>query len=208
MGGDQYPYRRRHVPAGSDVSLFGVNISGPANPPGGTLFTNNTEAPFRLPDTWAVGVAYKPNNSWRVGFEYDRVLYGQLAEAFVNNSLPPTWPEAIMLKERLKVDDANQFRLGGEYSASASARGCCRCGRKLDRPLPSAVPGDDRRGQGPAGAAVGHVLPETRRASPCLGRRRIATAGSGGSWISPSITHRTRDDVLLVGDYQVLAIGR
>ncbi len=92
------------------------NISGPANPPGGTLFTNNTEAPFRLPDTWAVGIAYKPNNSWRVGFEYDRVLYGQLAGAFVNNSLPPTWPEAIMLKESLKVDDANQFRLGGEYS--------------------------------------------------------------------------------------------
>jgi long-subunit fatty acid transport protein len=92
------------------------NISGPANPPGGTLFTNTTEAPFRLPDTWAVGIAYKPNNSWRIGFEYDLVLYGQLKDAFVNISMPPEWPESIVLQESLKVDDANQFRVGGEYS--------------------------------------------------------------------------------------------
>lgn len=104
---------------GQTFSYSAYNISGPANPPGGTMFLNDTETPFRLPDTWAVGIAYKPNNSWRVGFEYDRVRYGQLADAFTNNSLPPTWPEAIVLQERLRVDDADQFRVGGEYSRPA-----------------------------------------------------------------------------------------
>ena len=101
---------------GQTFEYSAYNISGQANPPAGTVYTNNTEAPFRLPDTWAVGVAYKPNNSWRVGFEYDRVLYGQIAEDFANTSLPPDWPETLILKTHLKIDDANQFRLGGEYS--------------------------------------------------------------------------------------------
>jgi long-subunit fatty acid transport protein len=101
---------------GQTFHYSAYNISGPANPPGGTVFTNNPDAPFRLPDTWAVGIAYKPNNSWRVGFEYDLVRYGQLADAFVNNSLPPEWPEARVLEEQLKVKDASQFRAGLEYS--------------------------------------------------------------------------------------------
>jgi long-subunit fatty acid transport protein len=95
------------------------NISGPANPPGGTLFVDTNDAPFRLPDTWAVGAAYRPNNTWRIGLEYDRVRYRQLTSAFVNVSLPPNWPEAVLLDERLKVDDSNQLHVGVEYSRPA-----------------------------------------------------------------------------------------
>jgi len=103
---------------GQTYHYLSQNISGPANPPGGTMFLNEPETPFRVPDTWAAGIAYKPNNSWRIGFEYDRVQYHQLTDNYVNTSLPVQWPEAATMRESVKVDNSDQFRIGGEYSRS------------------------------------------------------------------------------------------
>ena len=66
-----------------------------------------------------------------------------------------------MLKESLKVDDANQFFvLAASINRPVRVVGrCCRCARwNLDRPVPSASTlQNDRRGDGHAGAAVGLV---------------------------------------------------
>jgi long-subunit fatty acid transport protein len=104
---------------GQTFHYLSQNISGPANPPGGTMFLNEPNTPFRVPDTWAAGIAFKPNNSWRVGFEYDRVQYQQVMDNFANTSLPPSWPEALMLQQSVKVDNSDQLRIGGEYSWAA-----------------------------------------------------------------------------------------
>jgi len=104
---------------GQTFRYLSQNLSGPANPPGGTMFLNDPKTPFRVPDTWAAGVAFKPNNSWRLGFEYDRVMYQQMMDNFVNTSLPNEWPETTTLRTSVRVDNSDQFRLGGEYSRQA-----------------------------------------------------------------------------------------
>jgi long-chain fatty acid transport protein len=107
---------------GQTFHYLSQNISGPANPPGGTMFTNNPETPFRVPDTWAAGIAYKPSNAWRIGFEYDRVQYEQVMDNFINTSLPDPWPETRMLQESVRIDNSDQFRFGGEYQLSTPRR--------------------------------------------------------------------------------------
>jgi long-chain fatty acid transport protein len=104
---------------GPTFHYLSQNVSGPANPPGGTMFLNDPDTPFRVPDTWAAGVAFKPNNSWRIGFEYDRVMYEQVQDNFANTSLPDEWPETTMLRTSVRVDNSDQFRVGGEYSRQA-----------------------------------------------------------------------------------------
>jgi long-chain fatty acid transport protein len=82
----------------------------------GVTFVNSPDTPFKVPDTFAVGVAFRPSNSWRIGFEYDRVQFGQLFDDLRNTSTPATDPEGILVSERLRLKDANQFRVGAERS--------------------------------------------------------------------------------------------
>jgi long-subunit fatty acid transport protein len=99
------------------------SMSGAANGADpGILFLDNKETPFRVPDTWAAGVAFKPSNAWRIGFEYDLVKYSQLKDNYVNTSLPEEWPEAQVLRDHVKVDDSHQFRVGGEYSRTVGGQ--------------------------------------------------------------------------------------
>lgn len=91
--------------------------TGAGNPGGaGHVVAHNPAAPFKVPDTWAVGVAIRPNNSWRIGIEYDRVMFAQLIDQIVNTAHVPSDPEGWMVEDRLVQDNANQLRIGGEYS--------------------------------------------------------------------------------------------
>jgi long-chain fatty acid transport protein len=98
----------------ADTTTGEGNI-GPAN----ITFINDLEGPFKVPDTWALGIAYRPSNAWRIGFEYDRVMYSQLIEQVTNTAHGASDPEGQLIVERLTLNDGDQFRLGGEYSTTA-----------------------------------------------------------------------------------------
>jgi long-subunit fatty acid transport protein len=82
----------------------------------GVTFVNIPDTPFKVPDTFAAGIAFRPSNAWRVGVEYDRVQFEQLFEDIRNTSTASNDPEGRLAAERLRVGNANQFRVGGEYS--------------------------------------------------------------------------------------------
>ena len=95
-----------------------ANLAGP-----GLGVTNERESMnrFNVPDTYAVGLVYRPSILWRIGFEYDRVLYGQLNKDFREvSSLEGTYEQNI-IRERIRLDDGNQLRVGVEYSTLAFA---------------------------------------------------------------------------------------
>jgi hypothetical protein len=90
--------------------------TGPGNSgQSGVTVVNGEADPFHVPDTAAVGIAYRPRPVIRLGFEYDRIQYSQLANGLKNTSTPAGDPEGALLLERLHLDDANVFRGGGEY---------------------------------------------------------------------------------------------
>lgn len=84
----------------------------------GVLFVDNLKSPFKVPDTWAAGIAYRPNNAWRVSVEVDQVLYSQLLDQIANTAHDGTDPEGLMVVHRLTIHDGTQVRLGGEYTMS------------------------------------------------------------------------------------------
>lgn len=105
---------------GEEFKYLSQSVAGRANVvDAGTMFLNVSDTSFRVPDTWAAGVAYKPSNSWRIGFEYDRIQYRQLLDTYINTTIPDTWPEARIMQEHITVDNSDQFRLGAEYSRPA-----------------------------------------------------------------------------------------
>ena len=55
-----------------------------------------------------------------MSFEYDRTNYHQLIDDFQNTSLPPGSPEANLALQQLRLNNADQFRLGVERLALLS----------------------------------------------------------------------------------------
>jgi long-subunit fatty acid transport protein len=105
---------------GEEFKYLSQSVAGRANTvDAGIMFLNEPDTSFRVPDTWAAGIAVKPNNSWRIGFEYDRIQYRQLLDTYINTTIPDTWPEARIMREHITVDNSDQFRLGAEYSRPA-----------------------------------------------------------------------------------------
>lgn len=94
--------------------------AGSPNPPNIT-YVNLPASPFKVPDTFALGFAYRPNNALRFGFEYDRVMYSQLIEQTVDTAHPEGTAEGLTVLNRLVLDNGNQFRIGGEYSMIVGA---------------------------------------------------------------------------------------
>jgi long-chain fatty acid transport protein len=75
--------------------------------------------PFKVPDTYSVGVAHGLTDFWRVSFEYDRTNYHQLIQNVRNTSVP-AGPEGDVAAQQLRLNNANQFRLGVERLALMS----------------------------------------------------------------------------------------
>lgn len=103
--------RPRIVGTGGPEPVFGPGVDRFA-----ALETAN---PFKVPDTYAVGIVFRPSDPWRISLEYDRVQYSQLIEEFrdVSGQEPN---EVAVMKERIRINDANQFRIGAEYAAALS----------------------------------------------------------------------------------------
>jgi long-subunit fatty acid transport protein len=70
---------------------------------------------FNVPDTYGLGVLYRPSGLWRLSFEYDRVQYHQLIDDFGNTAFVPGSPEGAVVEARMRLNDSNEIRFGGEY---------------------------------------------------------------------------------------------
>ena len=93
-------------------------VTGPANGLGaGVVVADEPANPYRVPDTYAAGIVYRPSTAWRVSFEYDRVLFGQLIKDFREVSTLKGDPEGQLLRRQIRLDNADQLRLGAEYAA-------------------------------------------------------------------------------------------
>lgn len=88
----------------------------------GVTFVNEPNNPFKVPDTWALGVALRPSNYVRIGFEYDRVQYRQLLEHVANTATAADDPEGALVVQDITIDNSNQLRLGAEYSVPVFRR--------------------------------------------------------------------------------------
>jgi long-subunit fatty acid transport protein len=86
--------------------------AGPRYPPE----RNKDESgnPFQVPDAYSLGVAHWVSDLWQVSFEYDRVNYHQLIDDFRDTVFEPGNAESVVVAERVRLDNANQLRVGLE----------------------------------------------------------------------------------------------
>ena len=73
-----------------------------------------TANPFKVPDTYAIGFAFRPFQTLTISFEYDRVRYSQMIEELRDPARPSEQESAVVL-DGMRLDDSNQFRMGLEY---------------------------------------------------------------------------------------------
>lgn len=75
------------------------------------------QASFHVPDVYGVGLAFRPIDAFRVALDFDRILYSQLTDGFVDifdlASLSPSQEDEI---DRFVIDDADEVHLGLEYA--------------------------------------------------------------------------------------------
>jgi long-chain fatty acid transport protein len=75
------------------------------------------EAAFHVPDVYGIGLAYRPTDAFRLALDYDRVLYSQLTDDFIDifdlATISPQQPNEI---DRFVIDDSNEIHLGIEYA--------------------------------------------------------------------------------------------
>jgi long-subunit fatty acid transport protein len=90
---------------------------GAASAAPGEIVPNPSDRPnpFRVPDTFSLGLSYRPSELWRFGVEYDRVQFHQLIDDFRTTAFYPGSPEGAVVSARMRLDDSNQIRFGGEY---------------------------------------------------------------------------------------------
>lgn len=78
-----------------------------AVPPVGALPGTAGESTFAVPDVWGLGVAYRPNDNWRIGFDAMRVQYSDHTERVQAQG---THEEV----DYLRLDDTTELRIGAE----------------------------------------------------------------------------------------------
>ena len=79
----------------------------------GEVRGTHPEEPFNVPDTWALGVAFKPSERTTLSLQYDLVEFSQLTDDFIERGQSP--PEAEALNNNLTTDDADRIRFGAEH---------------------------------------------------------------------------------------------
>jgi long-chain fatty acid transport protein len=67
------------------------------------------ESTFVVPDVWGVGLAYTPNDNWRIAFDAMRVQYSDHTDDVVRQAGGGE-------VDNLKLDDTTELRLGAEYT--------------------------------------------------------------------------------------------
>jgi long-subunit fatty acid transport protein len=86
----------------------------------GDIVRQTSDNPFRVPDTYSIGVLYRPSELWRLSVEYDRVQYHQLIDDLRDTAFYENNQESLVVLGRIRVNDSNQIRVGGEYLALLS----------------------------------------------------------------------------------------
>jgi len=84
---------------------------GPAQAPEPPVPDN----PFNVPDTFSIGVLHRFTNFWRISFEYDKTNFHQLIDDFQDTTGDQNSEEFKVLKRSVRLNSANQFRVGSEY---------------------------------------------------------------------------------------------
>lgn len=75
------------------------------------------QAVFHVPDVYGLGFAFRPSDAFRLAFDYDRVLYSQLTDGFVDIfDLATLSPAQSRELDRFVIDDADELHLGMEYA--------------------------------------------------------------------------------------------
>jgi long-subunit fatty acid transport protein len=91
--------------AAPTFSFGGIGVAGPANTlgfPPGEVLPFNFLADLVMPDGYGLGVAYRdPRGRTTISFEWDQIEYSDVVDS-------------LELDDQT-IDDANEFRLGGEY---------------------------------------------------------------------------------------------
>jgi long-subunit fatty acid transport protein len=80
----------------------------------GNAFAWEPANPFKVPDTYALGVAFNPTQAMTLSFEYDRVQFSQLTRD-LRDAAHSSVEESAVLMDRIEQGDANQIRAGFEY---------------------------------------------------------------------------------------------
>ena len=97
---------------GGDFGGQGAVISGPTwQPPldPGTVVLLDTSLNVKVPDVYSLGLAYRSQGgAWTTSLEWDRVQYSQILESLGDSSL--------ITAENVRLDDADELRLGVEYA--------------------------------------------------------------------------------------------
>jgi long-subunit fatty acid transport protein len=73
---------------------------------------NEETVGFKVPDTFAGGIAFRPSPPWTVTFQYDFVEFTDLQP---RQSSGLQGGAAATVNAGLKIEDAHRFRLGAEY---------------------------------------------------------------------------------------------
>ncbi len=102
---------------GPEFEFSTQTVRGEGSAVPGETVKEEDENPFHVPDTFSVGVLYRPTDVWRVSFEYDRVQYHQLIDDFRSTAFFPGNSEDDVVSARMRLNDSNQLRVGGEYLA-------------------------------------------------------------------------------------------
>ncbi|HMB52034.1 MAG TPA: outer membrane protein transport protein [Thermoanaerobaculia bacterium] len=97
-----------HYRQGPELAMRVIEIVGPGQDelPVGTVELDVT-TPFKLPDTWGAGVAYRhPDGSWTLSFEWTRVEYSSITESLDTE---------VFDADQLALEDGDEYHLGLEY---------------------------------------------------------------------------------------------
>jgi long-subunit fatty acid transport protein len=65
---------------------------------------------FKVPDTWGIGLGYRPSDAWRISFDFSRVMYSQHADHVVEQGTGNPI-------DYLNLNNTNEARVGAEYTA-------------------------------------------------------------------------------------------
>jgi long-subunit fatty acid transport protein len=74
------------------------------------LVADLTKVGFKVPDVYATGLSWHPNDAWRVNFDFDEVMYSQLTEHLQSLFGVPAGSAAFRIK------NAAELHLGAEYT--------------------------------------------------------------------------------------------
>ena len=89
-------------------------VRGAASAVPGQVVTEQSDNPFKVPDTWSTGVVFRSAGGWRAAFEYDMVRFHQLIDDFRNTAFFAGSPEGVVVSSRMRLPNSHQLRVGGE----------------------------------------------------------------------------------------------